>query len=202
MQEQPELFIPWNLLILLGAAVGALFVIVLIFSLLMRILRRPKSRKPMATPLPDIDLASISQEGPDIYADPRMEFFGIPVKLAMLVVAPSGSTQVAPSEEALAEFLDGMVPGLQEVYYRDRPEVRRWPAQLSASGFVQSFFNKLALPSQGKGTPWSGVAGRFEVDGHPLLLAILCRAAEPNSTGQVIAEHEGQWRDTIRIRRD
>ena len=82
-----------------------------------------------------------------------------------------------------------------------RPLLRRWPNQLSASGFVHLFFNNARLPGTGgKGTPWSSVAGVFKVQGQPAMAGLVLCAAKPNSLGQTIIDSEYQWLGCLRVR--
>jgi hypothetical protein len=63
-------------------------------------------------------------------------------------------------------------------------------------------FSNLRLPGDhGKGTPWSVIAGRFEVGGQNILAGLVLCAAGPNSLGQFVIERPGQWLDLLRIKR-
>ena len=94
------------------------------------------------------------------------------------------------------------MPGLWAVVQAHDPLVRCWPFQLGTQGFTHSFFNNLqALPGdRGKGTPWSAVAGRFEVGDRQLLAGLICVADRPNSLSQMTVAHVGQWLDVLRVR--
>ena len=93
-------------------------------------------------------------------------------------------------------MIDSLVPGLWAVVQAHGPLVRCWPFQLSTQGFTNSFFNNVQLPGdRGKGTPWSAVAGRFEVGTRQLLAGLVCVADRPNSLSQMTVAHVGQWLD-------
>ncbi|QDU94398.1 hypothetical protein [Lignipirellula cremea] len=202
MPESPELFIPWNLLIVVGVAIGALLLIVVLGVLLRRLFRRRQEPILALEPPPPLQLESLPAEGPAAGENPCLELHGTPVKITLIVVASSGRVQVAPSGDFLPSLLENLLPGLEEIIRRDQPETVRWPAQLSSNGFSQTFFSNAKLPGdQGKGTAYSAVAGRFETGGHALLLGLVVCANRPNSIGQETAEHLGQWRNLLRIRR-
>lgn len=148
-----------------------------------------------------LDLSQLKVGGPPEQG-PRLEFYGTPVRLAVLVLAPSGrGTQIPPASQ-LRGVIDSLIPGLSEVLDYHRPEFRRWPEQLSATGFAQSFSTHIELPGDhGKGTPWCSVAGRFEIGEGHLLAGLVCRAAKPNSLSQVVVQREGLWHDVLRVRK-
>jgi hypothetical protein len=127
--------------------------------------------------------------------------YGVPVRLAAVVVAPSGRGSAQPADVALRDVLEAAVPGLAQLAGDHAPRIDRWETQLSAQGFSQAFFGHLRLPEDhGKGTPWCSVAGRVEHKGHPYLLGVVCRAERPNSLGEITVEHAGRWLDVLRLR--
>lgn len=148
-----------------------------------------------------LDLSQLKVGGPPNQG-PRLEYYGTPVRLAVLVLAPSGRGTQVPEASRLRGVVDSLIPGLSEVLDYHRPEFRRWPEQLSAAGFAQSFSTHVELPGdKGKGTPWCSVAGRFEIgDGH-LLAGLVCRADKPNSLSQAVIQREGLWHDVLRVRK-
>ncbi len=132
---------------------------------------------------------------------PRLEFYGVPVRLAVLVIAPAGRQGELPPPDLLPALLERLVPGIANVIALHKPIIRRWPVQLSAQGFVQSFFNNAGLPGErGKGTPWCAAAGRLQIGQRTFLVGMIFAAEQPNGLGQFTIEHEGQWVDMLRIR--
>jgi hypothetical protein len=120
--------------------------------------------------------------------------------LAAVVAAPAGRGGVLPPAADLAEALEQLAPGLGEVYRQHRPQLVAWPAQLSTEGFVRSFFRHIALPGHaGKGTVWCSLAGRVEGLEQSLLVGLVCRAAKPNSLGQILVERPSKWLDIVRV---
>ena len=135
-------------------------------------------------------------------SDLRLDFYGVPVVISVLVIAPVGRGVILPAKTRMSQFMENLVPGMMEVLSSHRPLFRRWPEQLSTRGFVHAVFNNLALPGdRGKGTPWCSVAGRFESDGRHYLAALVCRSERPNGLGQIEIQHAGQWIDILRVRR-
>jgi hypothetical protein len=150
-----------------------------------------------------IDIAALRPVGPPPNAR-RLEFYGKPVRVVVLVMAPLGRGTIMPSNEVISQALDDLVPGLMSMVNVHQPIFRRWPAQLSWHGFAQSFFANMRLPGdrKGKDTPWCSIAGKLEAGGQPILAGMVLCADEANTLSQVVAEHPGQWHDVLRVRRE
>ena len=157
----------------------------------------PDRRGELAIDVAALPVAPPPQEGP------QLEFYGTPVRLAVLVLAPVGRGGEIPAPADLPLTLENLLPGLQEIVSRHQPQVVLWPNQLSSQGFLQAFFNLAALPGDhGKGTPWCSVAGKFEGGGQQYLAGLICCAAGPNSLGEMTVEHPGQWLSVLRVRNE
>ncbi|MEQ8791891.1 MAG: hypothetical protein RIC55_36880 [Pirellulaceae bacterium] len=186
------------------ALVGGAIVVVLLIGGLTALVLRSKRRTLSAGEYDSelaIDLLALTADGPPD-AWPQLEFYGVPVRLAILVLAPAGRLASIPPKEKLRETVESLMPGLAQVLDRHQPIFRRWPEQMSTQGFAQSFFNKMKLPGQaGKKTPWCSVAGKFDDGDQQLLAGIVCCADSPNALSTVVVEHVGQWRDVLRVRR-
>jgi hypothetical protein len=169
-------------------------------AVLVRMLRR-KSRDVDKSPvLCDIRVADLPCEGPSI-PSPRLEFYGTPVRLAVVVLAPVGRQGQLPPEGLLASLWEALVPGIGKILELHRPFVVLWPAQLSSQGFTQLFFHHLALPGdRGRGTPWCSVAGKFDWMHRQYLVGMVCCAASSNGLGQATVQHQGLWLDVLRVR--
>jgi hypothetical protein len=188
-------------LALLGA--GALVLILVLVVILVAVAlasRRKKKPQPEQLDL-RIDVSKLPAHGPRAEGL-GLHFYGVPVRLAALVLAPAGRGSVVPGGRELEQALESLLPGLVEVIKRDQPLVRGWPFQISTQGFTHAFFNHASLPGdRGKGTPWCAIAGRFETGGPaPLLAGLICVADRPNSFGQVAVQQLGQWLDVLRIK--
>lgn len=186
-----------RIVLLGGVALLGLLLVVIVLALLLR-----RRKRPLADGPPDlrIDVASLPNVGPPPDG-PRLEFYGMPVRLAVLVLAPAGRSGEIPSGEALEKAVDSLVPGMTGVVKSHRPLFRRWPVQLSSQGFANTFMSQVALPGdRGKGTPWCSAAGRFEAGEQQLLVGLVCVADKPNSMSQVVVQHPGQWLDLLRVK--
>ena len=186
-----------GVLLVIGAGVaGALVVLVA----LVRWSRARRRRSPVPTVDLSLDVEALPAEGPPP-SGPQLTFYSLPVRLAAVVLAPVGLENKLPAEDALAEVVDQLAPGLMEVLVAHQPVFRRWPPQVSTQGFTKAFFSNVALPGdRGRGTAWSSVAGKFEAEGRPYLVGLVCRAERPNSYGQVVVEKLGGWLDVLQAR--
>jgi hypothetical protein len=187
-------------IVLLAAAAAVAGVLLLAFVTAVLMLRR--RRRPVEPPPVDLSLhiEELDPSGPTAEG-PQLEFYGTPVRLAALILAPAGRNSQLPPAQQLAETVDFLVPGLAAIVPAHRTVVRRWPFQLSTQGFTHSFFNSVQLPGdRGRGTPWCSVAGRFETPDQQLLAGLVCVAQRPNSLGQQTVPHPGQWLDVLRVR--
>lgn len=147
-----------------------------------------------------IDVAQLPAEGPPLDST-QLTCYGIPVRVAIVVVAPSGRHGKLPAREAMPTLVDSSVPGLMNMLIRDRPQIERWPPQLSTHGFMQAFFANIRLPGiEGKETPWCAVVGRVEFDGRSYLMGLVLCASKPNSLGRIEIDHPGKWLDVLRLR--
>jgi hypothetical protein len=198
---RPQVFaqfedVPSEYLVGAGALIG-LFV----FVLLLRFFRRRRGAAVEPTVDLSIDVSELGDQGPPS-ANIALELYNLPVRLAAVVIAPTGRGSQLPLNADAAAILDNVVPGLAEIVHAHKPLIRRWPAQLSTQGFSNTLFANVRLPGEhGKGTPWSIVAGRFEADGQNMLAGLVLIAARPNSLGQFVVNRPGQWLDLLRVRR-
>jgi len=175
------------------AAVGVLLFIV-------SKLRGGKAPAAAVTEPPDIQLASLPA-GPPPAGGAQLEVYNMPMRLALLVLAPVGREGQIPPNEQLPQVVDSIAPNLMQVLNDQQPEFRRWPPQLSSQGFSQIFFNKVQLPGDaGKNTPWCALAGRFDTPAGPCLAGLVCLADKANSLGQVAVAQSGQWLDILRVK--
>ena len=93
-----------------GAAVLAVIVIAIGFLLL-------RSRRRRPPPLPEmvvVDLASVGDLGPP-EDGPELRCYGIGVRLAVLILAPSGRQSDVPTGVERSAMIDQIVPGLAKV---------------------------------------------------------------------------------------
>jgi hypothetical protein len=197
----PNLAVLWSDLGTLAAWWGPVAVVVVVLAFLaIRFFRRKRDASRHLQPDLFVDVSQLDASGPPA-TGPRAEFYGLPVRLAVVVIAPAGRNSELPAPELLPGLLDRLDPGLSAVVASHHPLVCRWPMQLSTQGFAQRFFNQVALPGErGKGTPWCSIAGKLQVGDRLFLVGIVCCAQQPNGLGQFVVQHEGQWLDILRIR--
>jgi len=174
---------------------------VIVLWIVWRLFRRRGRRA--AIPLaPDlkVDVSTLGNLGPP-EGLPALEFYNLSMRLAAVVLAPVGRVRELPTDAVLLSVLDSIVPGLDKVAALHRPLIRRWPNQVSASGFAHLFFSNARLPGAGgKGTPWSSVAGVFKIKGQPVMAGLVLRAAQPNSLGQTVIDEEHKWLGCLRVK--
>ncbi|HPU06115.1 MAG TPA: hypothetical protein PLO20_06235 [Thermogutta sp.] len=157
-------------------------------------------RRPPLPPEPDlrIDLTSLHPEVPP--PSPRLEFFGLPVRLVVLVLAPAGRDGYLPPPEQWNDLFESIVPGLAEVVRTHQPRVVRWPPQLSAQGFIHKYFQNVHLPGdRGRGTPWCSAAGVARYSGRAFLVGMTFYAARANHYSQETINSEGDWYRLLRV---
>ncbi|MDA7951026.1 MAG: hypothetical protein MPJ24_06005 [Pirellulaceae bacterium] len=148
-----------------------------------------------------LDLHALPQQGPP-KTNYQLEFYNVPVRVAVLVLAPSGKNRPLPNDEAdLRKMVDHLLPGLVNVLDLHQPKLVYWPAQLSTRGFTEIFKQYASLPGNlGQGTPWCTIAGRFEAVGTPYLAGFVLRSEEENGLSHFPIERSLQWLDVLRIK--
>ncbi len=179
-----------------GALIGLIVLIAVV-----RFLRR---RRRVALPPPidlTVDLSQLGESGPPA-GKLSLELYNVPVRCAALVIAPAGRGAQLPPDKGKVGLADEIVPGLAEIVELHGARLYEWPAQLSTHGFSNTLFANVRLPGdRGKGTPWSVLAGRFEVGQQNVLAGVILCSSAPNSLGQFVIERPGQWLDLLRVRR-
>jgi hypothetical protein len=192
-----ETALQWSGVLIRYAMLAA--VLLAVVYVLRRVLAKPKKTVEQA-PGMGIDVKELLAQGPPP-AGPALSFFNVPVRLSALVVAPAGRGRELPPVNQLESVIDAIVPGLARVVIAHQPVVRKWPAQISNSGFAHVLFTQAKLPGEGgKGTPWCAVAGMFRIGKMPVLAGLIMRSASNSNLGQVILEHETQWLDVLRVK--
>ncbi len=183
--------IPWAVLVVL-LLVG-LFV-------LRKVLELRKRRPAIVEPELTIDISTLDCQGPPAEG-PVLEFYNIPVRLAVLVLAPAGRGHDLPPAEEIPALVDTVLPGLSQIVHVHGPLYRRWPAQLSWRGFSHTFFTHVRLPGDdGRGTPWASVAGIAKTSTGSVMAGLVLRSEQDTGFGHEIIEREGGWLRVLQIR--
>lgn len=131
--------------------------------------------------------------------DRRLLIEGVPVRLRLVVIAPSG-TESEASIDDVEKVLDKVLPGLSEFCRQDRPRVRIWPRQMSYDGFANHFHRNMIVPEgDGQLSRWAVVAGRVKLGKYQVMLGLALQGIKPNSVGRrTLESHE--WQSVLRIR--
>ncbi len=198
LEKWKETAIQWSGSLIRYAIFAA--IVFAILYVILKVLKRPQKTVEQGPDM-GINVKDLPAQGPPP-AGPALSFYNVPVRLAALVLAPVGRGRDLPPLDQLGGVIDAVVPGLALIVTAHRPVVRKWPAQISSSGFGHLLFTHAKLPGDGgKGTPWCAVSGTFKIGKTPILAGLVMRAASPTNLGQVMLEHEAQWNDVLRVKR-
>ncbi len=176
--------------------VAGLLLLLLLWAVLTRLFRRPPE------PPTRQSLEEILNDYPDAGAksgDRQLRFEGLPVRLRLVVVAPSGTGSEVDQEE-VEKLLDGVVPGLGDIFKEDLPRLRIWPTQLSHEGFANHFHRNMIVPEpEDEPTRWVLVAGRARAGKRQIMLGLAMQAVKPTTIArQFIDAH--QWALLLKVR--
>lgn len=187
----PGLPLIGNNLVFYAAIGGALL---LLFLLILWVRR---SRRPPVDPEAGL-LENLGDYPPAGPGPQRLLVHGQPVRLRLVVLAPMGKRPL-PVNGAVEPLLDQVLRGLGDIARQDRPRIRVWPPQLSAQGFVPTFFRLSRRPEQaGKPTPWVLAAGPVRGGGQQFLLGLALCGEGPSDLGNLSLQ-ANQWNEILRI---
>ncbi|HKB41045.1 MAG TPA: hypothetical protein VKD72_31750 [Gemmataceae bacterium] len=131
----------------------------------------------------------------------RLESNGVPVRLRLVVVAPTGKQQAAITPDDVPELLDDVIRGLGGFVRADRPRVKVWPPQLSVAGFAPTFHRLVESPdAPGQPSRWVKLAGPARTGKRPILLGLALFADEPCKLGDVHIETT-EWGELLQVSR-
>jgi len=191
----------WNILLSSPSLWVAVCGIVLVAALgiVLRVFFSGRRRREQQIEDLRVDVKELGAHGPP--EGVQLEYYGTPVRVALLVLAPAGRHHELPSKAALPAVVEQLIPGFVDILSQHQPAYRSWSAQISSSGFAHSFFNHVPLPGdRGRNTPWCSLAGKFNAMGQQFLVGIILVAKTVNGFSQRVVEHEGQWHDILRVR--
>jgi hypothetical protein len=182
-------------LVIIAAVVGVIVVIVLLRMLLGG---GRKSHDPVGSLRENL---ADYPPAPGVPGARRLRMHGVPVRLRLVVVAPTGKQQEEITPDQVSELLDDVHRGLANFVRSDKSRVKVWPPQLSVAGFAPTFHRLVISPEpQGKPSRWVRAAGPVKAGGRPILLGLALYADEPVKLGLLVLEaHE--WADALRIER-
>ncbi|MHC4405264.1 MAG: hypothetical protein ACYTG0_36925 [Planctomycetota bacterium] len=160
---------------------------------------RRRWRRPPEVDL-SIDIGTLGTAGPPP-GPPMLEHYYVPVRLAAVVLSPAGRAHRLPPPAQLGRIYEAIVPGLAEVVAVHEPLIRRWPEQLSTSGFAHAMFRHVKLPGDGgKGTAWCSAAGMVKIGNQSVMVGLVMRSDGANNFGQLMIKRETQWLDVLRVK--
>ena len=186
----PGLPLGGNTLLYGGAAAGvgvALLFVIVVFS------RGKKDRSPEAGL--EVDLSKL----PPVGSGERNYLLKIrnqPVRVRLVVVAPMGKRTLGKIDALLEE----VQAGLGEVLHDDRPVIKQWPPQLSATGFAPTFFRLVQRPDgNAKPSRWILLAGPARAGSTPILLGLVVETEGKPSNLGLVTMNENQWDEMLSV---
>jgi hypothetical protein len=131
----------------------------------------------------------------------RLTVNGEPVRLRLVVVAPTGKLQDPISPDQVPELLDEVFHGLGGFVPTDKPRIKIWPPQLSVAGFAPTFHRLVESPDP-EGTPsrWVKLAGPARTRQRPILLGLAFLADQACKLGDLHVETT-EWGELLYIPR-
>lgn len=131
----------------------------------------------------------------------RLTINGTPVRLRLVVVAPTGKQQAPITPDDVPDVLDDVFRGLGKYLKADKPRVRVWPPQLSVAGFGPTFHRLVESPdADRKSSRWIKLAGPARTGKRPILLGLAVLADDPVKLGDVQVETT-EWGELLQIER-
>ena len=94
---------------------------------------------------PSIDVAALPRRR--LRGGPRLEFYNLPVRLAVIVLAPAGRWANFRRWNEIHDVLDAIVPGLADVAVAHQSIVYRWPPQFSSAASPTHFSARSPCPA-------------------------------------------------------
>jgi hypothetical protein len=126
---------------------------------------------------------------------------GVPVRLRLVVISPTGKAQAPISLDDVPDLLDDVLLGLGAFVRSDKPRVKLWPPQLSVAGFAPTFHRLVKSPDEGiKSSRWVKLAGPARTGRRPILLGLALLADEPCKLGDVHVEAT-EWGKLLQVGR-
>jgi hypothetical protein len=176
--------------LLYGGAIGAgVFILVLIVVFT----RKRKDMSPEAGL--EVNLGSLPAAAPT-ERNYLLRVLNQPVRVRLVVVAPMGKRELGKIDALLEE----VYRGLGEVLHDDRPLIKQWPPQLSATGFPPTFFRLMKRPD-GNARPsrWILMAGTARAGQTPFLLGLVLETEDAPSNLGLVTMDERQWAEMLKV---
>lgn len=191
MDKLPTLLASWGVLIALCIGVTILIVAI-------KVLMSGRSKAPAKSAPKLLESLAEYPPAPAGALHCRLLIDSIPVRLRLVVLAPIGDVEV--NLDDAEEILDRLAPRLGDVARQDRPRVRLWPRQVSASGFAQQFNANVVTPeADGEQSEWILVAGRAKIGKRALMIGLAAQSKTPTSIGAKTVDID-DWTRLLQVR--
>jgi hypothetical protein len=190
---------PYAGLIVLGVVGVAALIGLVMLLVIVRFMFGGRKKPVKDTPNLEEDLTEYPDLKSSTTGDRQLRVEGVPVRLRLVVVAPAGTASEVDQDE-VAKYLEKVVPGLGDIYKRDKPRLRVWPTQISYQGFATHFHrNTLTGAEDGEQTRWVMIAGRVKLGKQQIMLGLAMQSIKPNTVGRrTVDSHE--WASILRVR--
>jgi hypothetical protein len=138
---------------------------------------------------------------PPPIGDRQLKVNGMPVRIRLVVVAPTGSAQDPIGNDDVFSILNEVTHGLGSVARSDKPRVRVWPPQLSVAGFAPTFHRLVdATDASKNGKRWIKLAGHAKTSGRPVLVGLAVLADEATSMNELTLSAT-DWQELCQVAR-
>jgi hypothetical protein len=180
---------------------AAILIGLLVAALVLLKIARSRKKEP-----PDLEKAlredlKTYPPSPSAHEPGRLSVNGIPGRLRLVVMAPTGKTQENIMPDHVAEMLNNVIRGLGAFVNADKPRIKVWPPQLSIGGFAPTFHRLVESPDPAdKPSRWVKLAGPARTGKRPILLGLVIYADEPCQLGDVNVETT-EWGELLEVPR-
>jgi hypothetical protein len=138
---------------------------------------------------------------PPPVGDRQLKVNGMPVRIRLVVVAPTGKANDDISADEVYSLLNEISHGLGTAARSDKPRIRVWPPQLSVAGFAPTFHRLVdATDPSKKGSRWIKIAGSAKTGQRPILLGMAVLAEESTSLGE-LHMNQTDWQEMLQVSR-
>jgi hypothetical protein len=124
----------------------------------------------------------------------RLLVNGVPGRLRLVVVAPTGKLSDPITPDDVPELLDRVHLGLGRLVEADKPRVKVWPPPLSSAGFGPTFHRVV----RGSGKRWVKLAGPARTGRRPVLLGLVVWTDNASGLGDVVVEPT-EWGELLHV---
>jgi hypothetical protein len=183
-----------KLWIYIALAAGGAFVLFVLFKMLTGSRRKPDQQKGLRETLAEYP-------PPPPLGSRQLEVNGVPGRLRLVVVAPTGKQHDDISANDVARLLDEIHRGLGSLVASDKPRIKVWPPQLSVVGFAPTFHRLVDATEPGKkGARWIKLAGQAKTNKRPILVGMAILADEPANMADLHMDPT-DWQDVLQLSR-